>query len=111
MCVSDGWKILKGADNEATEYFRKTSTVELTSKIKPIISESMSKIGFYKDYKSLLGAYNAIPFTSKPDLDIENYILDATLDGLFSSIAKEEKKIREQPTARVTDLLQRVFSK
>lgn len=110
MSLTDGINILKGPDDAATQFFQKTSTAQLTQKFKPIITRSMSKIGFYDDYKTLLKTYDAIPFTTKPDLNIENYILDQTLNGLFTLVAKEEAKIRNDPAARVTELLQRVFS-
>jgi Protein of unknown function (DUF4197) len=110
MSLRDGLNILQGPDDAATQFFRTTSTSELTTKFKPIITRSMSKIGFYDDYKNLLKTYDAIPFTNKPDLNIENYLLQQTLDGLFTMIAKEELKIRKEPAARVTELLRRVFN-
>lgn len=110
MSLRDGLNILQGPDDAATQFFRTTSTSELTAKFKPIITRSMSKIGFYDDYKNLLKSYDAIPFTNKPDLNIENYLLQQTLDGLFTMIAKEELKIRKDPAARVTELLRRVFN-
>lgn len=109
MSLRDGLNILQGSDDAATQFFRNTSTQELSNKFKPIITQSMSKIGFYDEYKNLLKTYNAIPFTKKPDLNIENYLLQQTLDGLFIMIAKEELKIRKDPAARVTELLRRVF--
>ena len=110
MTLTDGVNILNGSDEAATNFFKRTSSNQLAKKIKPIIASSMSKIGFYNDYKTLLKTYNAIPFTSKPNLSIEDYMVSKTLEGIFVSIAKEEKIIRENPSARVTDLLQRVFS-
>jgi hypothetical protein len=110
MSLADAWGILRGPENAATDYFKKNTQQQLTQKFQPIITNSMQKIGFYSDYKDLLNAYDKIPFTKKPDLNIENYIMQGTLDGIFSLVAKEEKKIRENPQARVTELLKRVFS-
>jgi len=110
MSLKDGLNILRGSDDAATQFFKQVSSQELSQKFRPIITRSMTKIGFYNDYKKLLSTYDAIPFTSKPDLNIENYILEETLGGLFFLVAKEEKKIRQNPNARVTELLQRVFS-
>ncbi len=110
MTLTDGLNILQGPDDAATQFFKQSSSKELSRKFRPIITNSMSKIGFYDDYKTLLNTYNALPFTLKPDLNIENYILGKTLEGLFSLVAKEEKKIRRDPAARVTELLRRVFS-
>ncbi len=109
MSLRDGLNILQGPDDAATQFFRKTSTQELSKKFKPIITQSMSRIGFYDDYKKMLKTYDAIPFTKKPDLNIESYLLQQTLDGLFTMLAKEESKIRKDPAARVTELLRRVF--
>ena len=109
MSLKDAWGILNGADNAATQYFRQDTEQQLTKKFKPIIKSSMNKVGLYSDYQQLLSAYNKIPFTKKPDLDLENYVMQKSLDGLFLLVAKEESKIRKEPAARVTELLQRVF--
>ncbi len=111
MSLADGWNILRGPDDAATQYFKTTTGQQLSQKFKPVITKSMAKVGFYDDYKKLLRAYYAIPFTEKPDLNIENYILEQSLNGLFVLVAQEEKKIRDNPAARVTELLQRVFAK
>lgn len=111
MTLTDGWEILNGSDDAATQYFRQTTESSLRQKFRPIISKTMDNIGFYSDYKQLLGAYNALPLTNKPDLDIENYVLTESLDGLFTLVAQEEQKIRTNPAARVTELLRRVFAK
>ncbi len=110
MSIGDAKAILDGKNNAATEYFRKSSSNQLREKFKPIIQDSMSKLGFYSNYKSLLRAYDAIPFTTKPDLNIENYLVQKSLDGVFLLLADEEKKIRKDPASRVTDLLKIVFS-
>lgn len=109
MAFADAWNILRGPDNAATQYFKRTTNVQLSEKFRPIIKRSMGKVGFYQDYKTLLGTYDSIPFTQKPNLNIETYILQKSLDGLFLLVAQEEKKIRHDPVARVTDLLRRVF--
>jgi hypothetical protein len=110
MSLTDGWNILKGSDDAATQYFKRTTGSELTDKFRPIITRSMNNVGFYSDYKKLMSSYDKLPFTTKPDLNIENYILEKSLDGLFLMVAAEEKKIRTDPAARVTDLLKKVFS-
>ncbi len=110
MTLADGWSILRGENDAATQYFKRTTESKLNSKFQPVITSSMNKIGFYDDYKNLLKAYDALPLTKKPDLNIENYILKQSLDGLFTLVAQEEKKIRENPTARVTELLRKVFA-
>lgn len=111
MSFSDAWQILDGPDDAATQYFKQTTNIQLSDKFRPIIKQSMQKVGFYQDYKNLLKTYESIPFTKKPDLNIETYILQKSLYGLFTLVAQEEKKIRHDPVARVTDLLQRVFDR
>lgn len=109
MSVTDAWGILQGPEDAATQYFRNDTEQQLRVKFQPIIKSSMSKVGVYADYKRLLAAYNTIPFTQKPDLDLEKYVMQKTLDGLFVLVAEEEAKIRNNPAARVTDLLRKVF--
>ena len=110
MSISDAWGILRGGDNAATDYFRDKTQSNLERRFQPIITSSMEKVGFYNDYKQLLGAYQKLPFTEKPNMNIEDYVMDETLDGLFTLVAQEEKKIRDNPVARTTELLQKVFS-
>jgi hypothetical protein len=110
MSINDAWNILKGADNAATQFFRQRSEAELTQRFAPIVTNHMKKVGFYGDYKRLLNSYEKIPFTQKPDLDIERYIVNKTLDGLFLLVAEEEKKIRTNPAKRTTELLKKVFA-
>jgi hypothetical protein len=110
MSIADAWNILQGADNAATQFFRQRSETELALRFAPIVTSNMNKVGFYNDYKKLLTTYEKIPFTKKPDLDIERYIVNKTLDGLFVLVAEEEKKIRNNPAKRTTELLRKVFA-
>lgn len=110
MSIADAWGILRGGDNAATNYFRNKTEVSLERRFQPIITSSMEQVGFYKDYKQLLGAYDKLPFSDKPNMDIEDYVMGETLDGLFTLVAQEEKKIRDNPVARTTELLQKVFA-
>lgn len=110
MSIADAWGILRGGDNAATDYFRNRTQTNLERRFQPIITSSMEKVGFYNDYKQLLGAYEKLPFSDKPNMNIEDYVMQETLDGLFTLVAQEEKKIRDNPVARTTELLQKVFS-
>ncbi len=110
MSIADAWGILRGGDNAATDYFRARTQTNLERRFQPIITSSMQKVGFYNDYKQLLGAYEKLPFSDKPNMNIEDYVMQETLDGLFTLVAQEEKKIRDNPVARTTELLQKVFS-
>ncbi|GAA4360565.1 DUF4197 domain-containing protein [Kangiella marina] len=110
MSIADAWGILRGGDNAATDYFRTKTQTSLERRFQPIITSSMEKVGFYNDYKQLLGAYEKLPFADKPNMNIEDYVMQETLGGLFTLVAQEERKIRDNPVARTTELLRKVFS-
>ncbi|MDY0190098.1 MAG: DUF4197 domain-containing protein [Desulfuromonas sp.] len=110
MSLSDAMSILQGSDTSATEYFRAKTGATLQQRFTPVIADKMQSVGVYSVYSQLKSAYTAIPFASKPDFDLETYLTDKTQDGLFYLIAQEEKKIRSDPAARTTELLQRVFA-
>ena len=111
MTFSDATRILKGGDTAATDYFRGATTEELTTAFQPIVTESMESIGVTRQYKVLAGRYNALPFVKSQAFDLDRYVVEKALDGLFYVLAEEERKIRTDPAARVTDLLRTVFGK
>jgi hypothetical protein len=111
MTFSDATGILKGGDTAATDYFRGATTDELTTAFEPIVNESMESMGVTRQYKVLAARYNALPFVKSPAFDLDRYVVDKALDGLFYVLAEEERKIRRDPAARVTDLLKTVFGK
>lgn len=109
MTFSDATRILKGGNTAATDYFRGVTTEELTTAFQPIVTESMESIGVTRQYEVLAGRYNALPFVKSQAFDLDRYVVDKALDGLFYVLAEEERKIRTDPAARVTDLLRTVF--
>ena len=110
MTVTDALSILRGTDTSATAYLRKTTTAELTSSFKPVIEESLKKVDATKYWKDVFSTYNR--FSSKPvDTDINSYVTQKALDGIFHYVASEEINIRQNPAGRVTDLLKKVFAK
>jgi hypothetical protein len=109
MTIQDAWAILKGEDNAATEYLRKTTSGQLREKFKPVIQNSLNKVNATKYYGDLVTRYNKIPFVEKVNPNLDDYATDRAIDGLFVMIAKEEKSIRQDPVARTTELLKRVF--
>ena len=112
MSVEDAFGLLKGGDNAATEYLRRKTSEELFSKFEPKVSEAVNSVKLTEYYNPLASAYNtASTFTGgKPiNPDLTAYVTQQSIDGLFTLIADEEKKIREDPGARVTDLLKKVF--
>jgi hypothetical protein len=111
MTISDARGILDGKDNAATSYFRDKTSTQLHDAFKPIVNQAMSEVGVTQAYQSVDRKIRALPYTKSFSLDIDKYVTDNALDGLFLMLAKEEKKIREDPAARVTDLLKKVFAK
>ena len=109
MTFSDARKILQGQDNEATLYFKDKTSNRLNEIFKPIVHRVMSEVGVTRTYQALDAKVRSIPFTDRLSFDLDNYVTNKALDGLFLMVAEEERKIREDPTARVTDLLKEVF--
>lgn len=110
MSISDAIGIVKGTDNAATQYLRKTTSTELTSKFKPVIKTSLDKVNATKYWTDLINTYNKIPMVQKMNPDLAAYVTDQAIKGLFIMIAKEELKIRKDPVARTTELLKKVFA-
>ncbi len=111
MSVSDARGILNGGDTAATEYFKKKTSSQLYDAFKPIVAESMNEVGTTRAYKEMMGKYDSVPFVQKESLDLDHYVTNKSLDGLFYMVGQEEKKIRTDPAARATDLLKKVFGK
>jgi hypothetical protein len=112
MTFEDAKKILHGGDTSATEYFKSKTFNELYNAFKPSVSDSMNEVGVTRAYKEMIGKYtSSVPFAKEESLDLDHYVTTKSLDGLFHMLGQEEKKIRTDPTARVTDLLKKVFGK
>jgi hypothetical protein len=109
MTIQDAAGILKGNDDAATQYLKKTTTASLKSKFKPVVKNSLEKVNATKYYADLIKTYNKIPLVQKLNPDLDEYATDKAIEGLFIMIAKEEKNIRKNPVARTSDLLKKVF--
>lgn len=109
MTIQDAWAILKGEDNAATEYLKRTTSPLLKEKFKPVIQNSLNKVNATKYYSEIVTRYNQIPLVEKVNPSLDDYATDKAIEGLFVMIAKEEKNIRQDPVARTTELLKRVF--
>ena len=115
ITIEDAANLLTSKSSTAiTEYFRRTSTNELTARFLPIVQDATSQTGVTAAYKnfteklwSSLGGFGS--FLPKVSFDVDEYVTNKTLDGLFLEIGNEEKRIRENPQARTTELLQKVF--
>ena len=109
MTINDAFTILKGEDDAATTYLAKKTNAQLYAKIKPITSNAIQQVEVTKYWTPLVKSYNAIPFTKAINTDLEDYVTDKAIEGLFVLIANQEKEIRNNPEARVSALLQKVF--
>ncbi|MFD1257263.1 DUF4197 domain-containing protein [Mucilaginibacter terrae] len=102
--------LLGGSKDAATNYFKRVTTSQLTEQFKPVIHTSLSKVGATKYYSQLATQYNKIPLTfNKLNPDLDGYVTQKAIDGLFYRIALEELSIRSNLSARTTPLLQKVF--
>ena len=111
MNISDALQIVRGNNNAATQYLAKTTTPELKAKFNPVIKSSLEKVDATRLWAELITAYNQIPFVTRQNPDLTGYVTDKAISGLFTMIAKEELKIRQNPAARTTELLKKVFGK
>lgn len=110
MKLTDIQAILTGGEDAATRHFRKTSKPELMKKLRPIVAKATGDVGVTAMYKKVVDAAGALGgFINTEDLDLETHVTRKALFGLFTRMAEEEKKIRSNPTARVTELLRRLF--
>ncbi|MBA4417840.1 MAG: DUF4197 domain-containing protein [Syntrophus sp. (in: bacteria)] len=111
MNFDDAQKILQGSDTAATDYFKTKTSQKLHDAFKPTVSATMNQVGVTRSYKEMMGKADGVPFISKESVDLDNYVTNKTLDGLFTMVGQEEKNIRTNPAARTTGLLKSVFGK
>lgn len=110
MSLTDVTNILLGSEDAATQYFKRTTTIELAAKFKPVIQNSLNKVGATRYYTDVANAYNNIPFVRRINPDLSDYTTQKAIDGLFIEIALEELNIRKNIGARPSSLMQKVFS-
>jgi hypothetical protein len=111
MTIDDAQRILRGTPTAATDYFKDKTSAALTLSFQPIVDRAMNEVGTIRQYNQLLGQAKAIPFLKTETYDLNRYVVGKALDGLFHVVGEEERKIRTDPAARVTDLLKEVFAK
>lgn len=109
MTLDDVQKIYNGPKDAATQYFKSKMSGDLRVRMKPIVEHSLSEVGALRAYDDMMGRYRAIPFVPDVKADLSDYVVGKGLDGLFHYVAREEAAIRENPVARTTDILKRVF--
>ncbi|HWS75171.1 MAG TPA: DUF4197 domain-containing protein [Quisquiliibacterium sp.] len=111
MTLEDVRGILTGGDTAATEFFRRKTQDRLYAAFKPVISKKVDEVGATRAYKDMMGSYAKVPLAGAQSLDLDHYVTEKALDGLFHMVGEEEKKIRTNPLARSTELLKAVFGK
>jgi len=110
MTFSDARQILGGQDNEATLYFKGKTSDRIEEIFKPIIQNTMSEVGVTRAFQDLNAKVQSIPFANMLQFDLDHYVTQHAIDGLFLMLSEEERKIRQDPKARVTELLKKVFA-
>jgi hypothetical protein len=112
MTVSDAFGILNGGNTAATEYFREKTSASLRARFEPIVQQKIQEVGLSRIYSRVADTYNGLPLAGNQKMvDLDEYVTDKTLSGLFAVLATEERKIRQDPLARTTDLLKKVFGR
>lgn len=109
MTLADAQRIYDGPDDAATQYFRGRMSAPLTDRMTPIVEDSLADVGAMRAYDRVMTQYRAIPLVPSADVDLTGYVVDKALDGIFFYLAREEAAIRNNPAARTTELLKKVF--
>lgn len=109
LTIQDAINIVKGEQDAATRFLERETTAQLTARFSPIIDASLKKVNATKYWSDVMERYNKIPLVKKVETDLTAYVTEKAIDGLFVMIAQEELNIRENPGARTTELLKKVF--
>lgn len=112
MSIADGFSILKGGDNAATNFLKKNTTDKLVAAFSPVVKNAIETVKLTEYWNPVASKYNLVAkLTGKPEInpDLNEYVTTKGIDGLFYMVEQEEKKIRKDPVAQVTDLLKKVF--
>ncbi|MDN5752842.1 MAG: DUF4197 domain-containing protein [Nitrosospira sp.] len=109
MSMEDAKKILTGGDDAATQYFRRTTSEELAQKFLPIVKNATDQVGLARKYNEFAGKGAKFGLIAEKDANIESYVTQKTLDGLYTMMAEEERLIRNDPMGQGGELLQKVF--
>ena len=111
MTFDDVMAIYKGPDDSATQYFKKKMSPELGKEMKPIVDKTLSQVGAIQTYDKVMDRYGKLPFVPDVKTNLEDYVVNKGMDGIFHYMAKEEAAIRKDPARQTTELLKKVFGK
>lgn len=109
MSVKDAKGILSGGDTAATEYFRRTTQVQLTQRFTPIVKQATDRVGLAQQYNQLAGQGAMFGLIEQDQATIEGYVTRKTLDGLYFMIGEQEKAFRRNPVGATSDIVRKVF--
>jgi Protein of unknown function (DUF4197) len=109
MSVQDAKGILTGGDDAATQYFRRTTAESLGKRFRPIVRRAMAKVKLAEKYNEIAASGAKLGLVKQEDASLEDYVTRKALDGLFVTIAEEERKIRENPAGAASAIIRRVF--
>lgn len=109
MSVTDAKGILTGGDDAATQYFRRATTEPLTKRFRPIVKRAMAKVNLVQKYNEIAASGAKLGLVKEDDANLEDYVTRKTLDGLFVTLAEEEKKLRQNPGKATSSIVRRVF--
>ena len=109
MTIDDARKLLNGGDTSITDYFKSKTSAHLATAFRPHVEAAMNKNGVTQQYQQLVGQVPKMPFGNSSSMDINTYVVNKALDGLFYMLGQQEKEIRTNPVARTTTLLKQVF--
>ena len=109
MTVSDAKAILAGGEDSATQYLNKTSREQIRAKFLPIVKQATDKVGVAQQHNSFAGQAAALGVVDAKSANVENYVTEQALNGLFKMIAEQEASIRQNPAGAATSLAKKVF--
>ena len=111
MSITDAIQLVSGKNDACTQYLARTTTPELKSKFSPVVKASLDKVNATRLWADVVKTYNQIPFVTRQNPNLTEYVTDKAINGLFTMIAKEELKIRQNPVERTSEILKKVFGK
>ena len=109
MTLQDAKGILTGGQTSVTDYFRRTTSAQLTQRFLPIVKNATDRVGLAQQYNSLAGQGAALGLVKKDDATVESYVTRKALDGLYFMIGEQEKALRQNPLGATSDLVRKVF--
>jgi hypothetical protein len=109
MTLQDAKGILSGGQTSVTDYFKRSTSAQLTQRFLPIVKDATNRVGLAQQYNSLAGQGAALGLVKKDDSTIEGYVTNKALDGLYLMIGEEEKALRANPLGATSDIVKKVF--